>query len=77
MEPATELANPQQLKFLITLHNQLGVPYDPAEISTLSKWEVAARISVLRGRPASSSDQLDQALLDVLKLRADALGEES
>jgi hypothetical protein len=77
MEPGTELANPQQIKFLISLYNQLGLPYDPAELASLDKWEAAARITTLRGRTPTSSEQLDQALIDVLQLRAEAFGEEA
>jgi hypothetical protein len=65
MEPA----NIEQLRLLIALHTQLGIPYSEADLAKLSKWDASERISVLRGRPATSSEQLDTALLAVLRHR--------
>jgi hypothetical protein len=71
----TTPANAEQLKLLIALHHQLGVPFDPNEIAGLSKWQASERINILRGRPSSSSRQLDNDLAEVLRLRAAQLGE--
>ena len=72
----TEPANREQLRLLVSLHNQLGVSYDAADLATLSKWEAAERINILRGRPATRAEDLDEALLEILRLRAEALGDD-
>jgi hypothetical protein len=71
-----ELANPQQLRFLLSLHAQLGIATDPRELATLTKWQAAERISALRGRPAPTPDVLDEALKAVLAERVELLGED-
>jgi hypothetical protein len=76
MDPSIEYANEQQLRFLVALYTQVGIAYDPTELATLSKWEAAERINLLRGRRAASTEKLDQALLEIVQLRQEALGEE-
>jgi hypothetical protein len=62
-------ANAEQLRLLISLHYQLGIDYDPEDLAGLSKWAAAELINQLRGRPTASQRQLDQELLDILRIR--------
>jgi hypothetical protein len=65
----TELANAEQLRLLISLHRQQGMPLDAGELAGLTKWQAAERINQLRGRPAPSRRELDADLLAVLQQR--------
>jgi hypothetical protein len=74
-ENAPEPANTEQLRLLISLHLQQGVAVDPRELARLTKWQASERINLMRGRPAASPDELDEALLEVLQHRAAVEGE--
>jgi hypothetical protein len=70
-----EPANEEQIRFLISLYRQLAIPYDPADLAQLSKWDAAAAINVLRGRRATTPAEMDEALMQVLELRRETFGE--
>lgn len=64
-----EPANTEQLRLLISLCKQVGIPYDPTELASLTKWQAAERITALRGRPSSTPEELDVELTTVLQAR--------
>jgi hypothetical protein len=70
-----EPANAQQLKFLISLCNQLGIAYDVDELAALTKWQAAERISALRGRPVPTEENLDSELRKIARARAKSAGD--
>jgi hypothetical protein len=69
-----EPANDQQLRLLLSLYKQLRIPYNANELAHLTKWDAAERISVLRGRPAATAQELDAELVRIAHLRAEELG---